>query len=166
MRALRGMKRAWARLGSGGYTLAEALVYIALLTAFVSTMGTAFVQAANSNTRIVEDGLATNELRRGLGAVADDVGQATAATASADSLTLTWTDYYLNNNVAHTLVYTLVGTALYRDLDGAQSIAARGVTDVTFTVAGQAVTTTLSVDPGTGTPRSMSVKALMTASAP
>jgi hypothetical protein len=166
MRALRGMRRAWARLGNRGFSLAEALVYIALLTAFVSTMGTAFVQAANSNTRVVEDGLAINELRRGLGSVADDVGQASAATTSTDSLTLTWTDYYLNNNVDHTLVYTLVGTALTRELDGVQTIAARGVLDVTFTVSGQAVTTSLSVDPGTGSPRTMTVKALMTATAP
>lgn len=150
----------------GGFSLTELLLYIALLSAFTSTMGVSLFQVVTAQPDVVADGAATNELRRGLSVFATDVSNARDATLTSDVLTLSWTDYYEDAGTDHTAIYQRSGDLLMRNLDGASFPVARGVTVATFAIDGRSVSTFVQVNAATGTTRSLTMKAVMQAQAP
>ena len=79
-----------------GFTLVELLVSIGILSVILGTVGTAIFTALASEGRIVDDGIAVNELRKGLGWFAEDVKQAqTVALLTPDPISCPAADTYL-----------------------------------------------------------------------
>jgi hypothetical protein len=151
---------------SEGSTLAELLVYIGILAAFVGSFSVASFQAFGTRSDVADDGLAINELRRGLGWFADDVGMAREATVVADTLTLEWTDYFEDLGAEHMVTYTIVEDRLVRShsVDGGPAVvqaAARNVVSADFVIGARSVSAELTVDAEAGSTRTLSMKALM-----
>ena len=88
-------RRHWLIRGAEGFTLVEMLVGVTLLTIVMSTIGTASFQALKTQQRVSEDGLAVNELRKGLGWFAEDAKMATSTNLTngapaTTTVTMSW----------------------------------------------------------------------------
>ncbi len=104
---------------SRGFTLAEVLVGITLLSITMSTIGAGLFRALGTQSSVVEDGLAINELRKGLSWFAGDVKMATSTNldiggAASSSVTLSWKDQFNDVDITHTSTYALDGDRLVR----------------------------------------------------
>lgn len=149
-----------------GFTLAELLVAMGLLTVITSTIGVGMFQAQKTQQGVVREGLAINEVRKGLSWLAEDVKQASStdlvdSAAAVFSLTLTWTDQFADANVTHTITYNLVGSDLVRNMDGASHIVARKVVSVEFTLSNRTVSALLVTDSGQGATKTRRVNSVM-----
>ena len=104
---------------SRGLTLVEMLVGITLLSITMSTIGAGLFRALGTQRGVVDDGLAINELRKGLSWFAGDVKMATSTNlaiggATSSSVTLSWKDHYNDVDITHTSTYGLVDDRLVR----------------------------------------------------
>ncbi len=154
------------RSESRGFTLVEALVAIGIMTIVMSIMGSALYTALGTQQGVVDDGLAINELRKGLGWLGEDVKMANSTNvidggSTLPILVLTWTDEFNGAAQAHTITYSLNGDRLVRDYDGSSHTIARRVDSAEFFRTGQVVTAEFGVDAGGGTIRTLSVTTLM-----
>ena len=92
-------RRSWLISQAEGFTLVEMLVGITLLTIVMSTIGTSSFQALKTQQRVTDDGLAINELRKGLGWFAEDAKMATStnlidSAPATSTITMSWRDYF------------------------------------------------------------------------
>ena len=157
---------------AGGFTLVEMLVGVTLLTIVMSTIGTASFQALKTQQRVSEDGLAVNELRKGLGWFAEDAKMATSTNLTdgapaTTTVTMTWRDYFnvtTTSGVLHTASYALNGDRLERTYDGNTHAVARDVATALFSLASTTVTAQIEVNAEPGTTRTLSVDSVMRAS--
>ena len=102
-----------------GFTLVELLVGITLLSITMSTIGAGLFRALGTQSGVVDDGLAINELRKGFSWFAGDVKMATSTDldiggATSPSVTLSWKDQFNDVDITHTSTYDLVGDRLVR----------------------------------------------------
>ncbi len=151
---------------SRGFTLPEVLVSMGILTVVMSTIGIALFQALDTQTGVVDDGLAINELRKGLSWFAKDVKMARSTdmvdgAPAVSSVTFTWTDEFQDAEVDHTSSYALVGDQLVRTYDGNAHTVARRVVSVAFSLSSRTVTAQFEIDAGAGTTRTLSVKTVI-----
>lgn len=149
-----------------GFTLAEVLVAVGILTIVSSTIGTATFRALNIQGKVRDDGQAILQLQRGLGQFSSDMRKATATdlvdgAPPVSSLSLTWTDQYQGAGTAHTIAYALVGEDLVRTYDGVSHTLARRVVGVAFSRSSKTFTAQVEVKATPGSTRTLSVKANM-----
>ena len=147
-------------------TLVELLVGVTLLSSVMSTVGISLFQALTTERVIVDDGLAINELRRGVSWFADDVMMAQTsdlvdAAPATSTVTFNWINQYNDVGQAHSSSYAHVGDRLVRTYDGASHTVAQRITSVTFSRSGDSVTVQLEVDAGNSTTRTLSLQNTM-----
>ena len=158
------MKKLWRC--QKGFTLAEVLVGVSILTAVMSTVGMALFQALGTETRVVDDGLAISELRKGLGWFAGDIKMAKSTdlvdgAPAVSSATFSWTDEFQAAGTPHTISYAVVGDSLVRTYDGIAHTVTRRAVSASFSRSGQTITAQFEVDAGAGTTRILSVETFM-----
>ena len=162
----------WLIRGAEGFTLVEMLVGITLLTIVMSTIGTSSFQALKVQQGVSQDGLAINELRKGLGWFAEDAKMATSTNLTdgapaATTVTMSWRDYFnatSGSAVLHSAKYELKGDRLERTYDGNTHIVARDVVAALFSLASTTVTAQIEVNAQPDTTRTLSVDSVMRAS--
>ena len=166
-------RRTWLIRGAEGFTLVEMLVGITLLTIVMSTIGTSSFQALKTQQRVSQDGLAINELRKGLGWFAEDAKMATSTNLTdgapaATTVTMSWRDYFNatgTSGVLHTASYALNGDRLERTYDDSSThTVARDVVTALFSLASNTVTAQIEVNAQPDTTRTLSVSSVMRAS--
>ncbi len=146
-----------------GFTLVEVLVAVGLLVVVMSSLGMTMGHALASETKIIDDGLAINEMRKGFSWFASDMKRAKATDLTdggpaAASVTATWTDQYQGAGTAHSVTYALVNGNLVRTYDGASHTVGRNVSSVAFSRAGNTVVAQVTVEVRPGFTRMLSVK--------
>ena len=154
-----------------GFTLVETVVGVTLLTLVMSTVGPASFQALKTLQANSEDGLAVNELRKGLSWFAEDGRMAnstnmTDGAPATTTVTMSWTDRFnatSTSGVSHTVSYALSGDSLERNFDGNTHTVARGVVSAVFSLASTTLTANLEVLGERNTTRILSVSAVMRA---
>jgi len=156
---------------SRGFTLVEVLVGVGILTIVMSTIGTAMFQALGTQKGVVDDGLAINELWKGLSWFAEDVKMAqntdlVDGAPAVASVTFTWTDEFNDAGVSHTSSYALVDDMLVRTYDGNAHTVARRAISAAFSLSNRTVIAQFEVDAGAGTIRTLSLKTLMRSASP
>lgn len=151
-----------------GFTLTEVVVMVGLMVTLMSTLGTTMFQALSTQGKIIDDGLAINELRKGLSRFSADMKMAKttdlADGATANSITTSWTDQFQGAGTAHTSTYALVGNSLVRTYDGVSHTVGRGVSSALFSRSGKTVVAQIEVQVSPGVTRTLSVKAVMRSS--
>lgn len=158
------MKRPWR--DELGVTLVETLVGVGVLTLMTSTIGISLFQSVLTDQRVVDDGLAINELRKGLAWFAGDVKMASSADlvdggAPAPAIAIAWTDQFEGAGTPHSASYTLVNDTLVRTYDGVSHVVARRVVTASFSRSGRAIVAQFQVDGEPGQTRTLSVRTLM-----
>ena len=165
-------RRHWLISQAEGFTLVEMLVGVTLLTIVMSTIGTSSFQALKTQQRVSEDGLAVNELRKGLGWFAEDAKMATSTNLTDNApatttITMSWRDYFnvtSTSGVLHTAIYALNGGRLERTYDGSTHTVARDVVTALFSLASTTISAQIEVNAQPGTTRTLSVDSVMRAS--
>lgn len=119
--------------------MVELMMATAVTGIIVSFLGTAIYQMLGiteyGNDRLT----AMHELQNTAHWLSLDGPGATSATGD-NELVLTLADN-------STIIYSLVGTKLYRSVDGASMVLARNIADARFTVANRIVTMTITSSP-------------------
>ena len=154
-----------------GFTLVETVVGVTLLTLVMTTIGPASFQALETLQVNSEEGLAVNELRKGLSWFAEDGKMAfstnlTNGAPATTTVTMGWTDYFnatSTSGVSHTASYALNGDSLERSFDGNTHTVARGVVSAVFSLASTTLTANVEVRGEHDTPRILSVSSVMRA---
>ena len=149
-----------------GFTLAEILVEVGILTIFLGTIGGALYQAMGSQRGITDDGMAIFEQRKALSWFSGDAKMAKTTTLvdgaqPVSSVSFSWTDQYQGAGTAHTASYLVVGDTLVRTYDGQSHVVAQGVVSASFSLAGQVPTIQLVVTAKPGTTRPLSTSAFI-----
>ena len=147
-------------------TLVELLVGVTLLSSVMGTVGVSLFQALMTERVVVDDGLAINELRRGVSWFADDVMMAQTsdladAAPATSTVTFNWTNQYNDVSQAHVSSYAQVGDRLERTYDGTTHTVAQRVTSVSFSRSGDSFTAQIVVDAGNSTTRTLSLEKTM-----
>ncbi len=151
---------------SGGFTLVEMLVSVGILSIVMATVGTGRFQSLKTQSGVVDDGTAINELRKGLSWFASDVKMAQTSTLinlnpAVNSVTFTWTDQFQNGSVPHTSTYAVVGDELVRTYDYNSHAVARDVVSAEFSLNSRSVVLKVTVNSGPGVTRDLSVNTIM-----
>lgn len=151
---------------SGGFTLVEMLVSIGILSIVMGTVGTALFQSLKTQSGVIDDGTAINELRKGLSWFASDVKMAQTSTLidldpAVDTVTFTWTDQFQDASVPHTSTYAVVGDELIRTYDSNSHAVARDVVSAEFSLSSRSVVVKVTVNSGPGVTRNLSVNTIM-----
>ena len=107
-----------------------------------------------------DDVVATKELRHASSWFASDALTVESTdlvdgASPVEPVTLTWND---DNDVPHTVTYSLVGSSLMRDFDGTQITLARRVASAGFALSGRVLTFDLEVEADRGGTESMSLQ--------
>ena len=158
---------------SRGFTLAEVLVGITLLSITMSTIGAGLFRALGTQSSVVDDGLAINELRKGLSWFAGDAKMATSTNlaisgATSSSVMLSWKDQFNDVDITHTSTYDLVGDRLVRTYTSnatstSQTVAHR-VVSASFSLNGTStVVAEVEVNARSGGTRTLSLSTIMRA---
>ena len=158
---------------SRGFTLVELLVGITLLSITMSTIGAGLFRALGTQSSVVDDGLAINELRKGLSWFAGDVKMATTTNlaisgATSPSVTLSWKDQFNDVDITHTSTYSLVDDRLVRtytsNATSTSHTIAHRVVSVSFFLNGTStVVADVEVNARPGTTRTLSLSTIMRA---
>ncbi len=158
---------------SRGFTLAEVLVGITLLSITMSTIGAGLFRALGTQSRVVDDGLAINELRKGFSWFAADVKMATSTNlalggATSSSVALSWRDQFNDADITHTSTYDLVGDRLVRTYTSnatstSHTIAHRVVSASFFLNGTSTVVAEVEVNDTQGGTRTLSLSTIMRA---
>ena len=158
---------------SRGFTLAELLVGITLLSITMSTIGAGLFQALGTQSSVVDDGLAINELRKGFSWLAGDVKMATSTNlaiggATSSSVTLSWKDQFNDVDITHTSTYDLVDDRLVRTYTSnatstSHTIAHRVVSASFFLNGTSTVVAEVGVNAEPGVTRTLSLSTIMRA---
>ena len=147
------MKRYARLLGrEGGFTLAESLIAIGIITVALTMVGMPMINVLRHDEDWRASITATTTLQRTTTAVAKDSINAYTVSVDdggppVDTITFAWDDL---GGTPHTAVYTLDGTNLVRDFDGETLIVGRNVSLVAFSRSANLLTFTIDVDAGEG----------------
>ena len=160
------MRRWWNR--QGGFTLAEMLVGLSILAVVTSSLGTAMFHSLGTQQRVIDDGRAINEIRKGLGWIAEDVKMAQSTDLvdggpASSSATFTWTDEFSGAGASHSSAYALTNGDLVRTYDGASHPIARWVVSASFSLVNRTVTAQVETKAKPDGNRTASVKTVMRA---
>ena len=163
MSAVAGMKR--RAKGSAGFTLAEILVAVGILTLLTGLTGDAIFQTFSLQRTWRDDVSATRDLRHAGSWFAGDALNAETTdlvdgSPPVDHVSLSWTG---SDGAYHTATYNLSGGVLSREFDGNVSDTARGAVSVGFSLSGSVLTLTLAVEAEQGTIRSISQRTYLRA---
>ena len=158
---------------SRGLTLVEMLVGITLLSITMGILGSALFRALGTQSSVVDDGLAINELRKGLSWFAGDAKMATSTSlalggATSSSVTLSWKDQFNDVDTTHTSTYDLVDDRLVRTYTSnatstSHTIAHRVVSASFFLNGTSTVVAEVEVDARPGVTRTLSLTTIMRA---
>ncbi len=159
---------------SRGLTLVEMLVGITLLSITMSTIGAGLFRALGTQSNVVDDGLAINELRKGLSWFAGDVKMATSTNlaisgATSSSVTLSWRDQFgPDEPITHTSTYDLVDDRLVRTYTSnatstSHTIAHRVVSASFYLNGTSTVIAEVEVNAEPGVTRTLSLSTIMRA---
>ena len=150
-----------------GFTLAELLLTVGIGAMLMSTLGTAIFQAVSTQNKIIGDGLAINELRKGFIWFSKDIKMVQTTTladgGTANVISASWTDQFEGIGTTHTVTYALVGGNLVRTYDGVSSTVGRRVTSAVFSRSGESIVAQIAVQVSSSVTRNLSVKAVMRA---
>ncbi len=159
------MQRLTSRLqtllgSSRGFTLAEVLVSLGILSLAVGLIGGGIFQALSFSTDWTDDVVAVKEVRHAASWFARDALNAettdlTDGASPVSSVVITWID---SSSVAHTATYSLVDNRLVRDYDGASITVARDVVSVGFSRSSQILQLDLTVEAAAGGTESTSLE--------
>ncbi len=124
---------------SRGVTLMELMVSLAILSAVLGVLGTAFTQALITRMTVSDASLAITEQRKSLSWFAEDVKGAKSAVlggCGSATLTLNWDEYSGPDLIPHNICYSVAGDRLMRNYDGTAYPIARNVVpgSVSFSV--------------------------------
>ena len=119
-----------------GFTLAEVVIAVGILSIITSIMGASFFQAFLVNNDWRDDANATHQWRQAMNLFATDALNAEATDLTdggptAGSVNLSWTDLA---GVPHTADYSVAGGLLLRTFDGQRFVAARQVVSAQFSL--------------------------------
>ena len=158
------MKKLWR--SQRGFTVIELVAGLGLFSMVTCGVGMTIFQALVTETKVVNDGVAINELRNGLAWFASDVKMAQSTdlvdeAEPASACTLTWIDDFDNAQVSHTSSYALVDDKLVRTYDGNAHTVANRVISVSFSRSGEAITAQCEVNCGSGITKTLSVRTVM-----
>ena len=138
--------------GQRGFTLIEMLVAMAVAGMIVPVVASAIFQISSGTIRINNDFViqqdidgASNWLNRDL-SQAQTIDLADGA-PSVNHVRVDWVDltgWVTQGQEAHYVEYTLSGTNLMRNYDGALSIAARRVANIQFSRSGRFITVSIT----------------------
>lgn len=147
MRWLKARLRSLLSGSSDGFTLAEVLVTVGLLSITMSLMGGSIFQALGIVRFWQDDAIATKELRHAIMWFSRDAPNAQATdlvdgAPPVSSVSMSWTD---KDGVPHTAIYSLVANRLVRNYDGNEITVARIVDSVSFSRSGSILTLNLTV---------------------
>ena len=157
---------------SRGLTLVEMLVGITLLSITMGILGAALFRALGTQNSVVDDGIAINELRKGLSWFAGDVKMATSTNlalgATSTSITLSWKDQFGGATTTHTSTYDLVGGRLVgtytSNATSTSHTIAHRVVSASFSLsATSTVTAQVEVNAESGATRTLSLDTVMRA---
>ena len=159
---------------SRGFTLVELLVGITLLSITMSTIGAGLFRALGTQSSVVDDGLAINELRKSFSWFAGDVKMATSTNlsiggATSSSVTLSWKDQFNDVDITHTSTYALdvvdntrlVRTYTSNATSTSHTIAHRVVSVSFFLNGTSTVVAEMEVDARPGVTRTLSLSTVM-----
>ena len=158
MRELRALKRLFAK--AHGFTIAEAIVAIGILTLGLSLVGSTVFQVLAIERFWRDDVVATRELRHAGSRFAADALNAETVdlidgALPTNSVTLDWMD---QTSTPRTVTYVLVGDTLFKDVGGAQITLARQVISAEFSLSGRLLTFDLEVQAQPGSTQDMSLQ--------
>ena len=158
---------------SRGFTLVEMLVGITLLSVTMSTIGVGLFQALGTQSSVVDDGLAINELRKGFSWFAGDVKMATSTNldpggGTSPSVMMSWKDQFNDVDITHTSTYAMDGDRLVRtytsNATSTSHTIAHRVVSVSFFLNGTStVVAQVEVDAKPGLTRTLSLSTIMRA---
>ncbi len=136
-----------------GVTLLEMLIGISILVMGVTMVASPATAVLRQNGDWRADLTAVNSLQLAAGWVAKDIVNTSVislvdAGAPVGTMTLDWTDLA---STSHTAVYALSGSNLVRTFDGAPFVIGRGVTVAEFSLDGQLVTFSMTLNAASGT---------------
>ena len=145
---------------SSGFTLVEVVVSVGILSLAMGLVVGGLFQALGIQRFWFEDVVATKDLRHAGSWFSSDAPNAETidildGAPPTEPVTLTWTD---DNDVPHTVTYSLVESSLMRDFDGAQITLARRVVSAGFALSGKVLTFDLEVEADRGGTESMSLQ--------
>ncbi|MBI2916721.1 MAG: type II secretion system protein [Chloroflexi bacterium] len=133
--------------GAPGFTLVEVLVAVGIITLALGLVGTSVFQALSVERYWREDVVATRQLRHAGSWFAGDALNASSTglvdgAPAVSAVTLTWTDRL---GVPHIASYSILEGDLVRNFDGSQTVVARRVESVGFSLSGRVLTLELTV---------------------
>lgn len=143
------MRRILRRFSAqNGFTLAESLVAIGIMTVCLTMVGSPLVNALRHDADWRDSITATTALQRINAYIARDAIKAETISLvsggdAVSTVTLDWEDL---GGVPRSATYSLVGSDLVRTFDGQDFIVARGVTLIQFTRSSNLITFTVSVE--------------------
>ncbi len=145
-----------------GFTLIELLVAAAIGGLILPVIVTSIFQMTRITARANKDFVVQLDIDTASSYFSRDLTQAKTTDlidgVPANSMRVDWVDetgWAPEGAGSHFIEYTLSGTNLLRNYDGATSIAARRVADITFTRSGKFITVTIKSTLG-GLERSLS----------
>jgi|GEM_PF-895456 len=145
--------------GRRGFTMAEVLVAVGIITIIGSGLTRSVHQMQTNTSRGFAQLTAEADLRTSMQRLARDFrmtrttnlvdgGPAVscASASPASCVVLSWTDEYQEAAVSHSASYALTGTEVRRTYDGATHVVARNVGEMTVSLQGRLVTVTVTSD--------------------
>ena len=139
-----------------GFTLIEILVALPIGTAILLVVVAGIFQIMRGGVNMSEKGIAMADIDLAFTWLSRDLVQAqeTSLSDGADpvsAMTISWSDLthwaHDADSIDHSITYTLSGTTLRRTYDGEETIVARYVTDIGFSINGRVFTVTLTSRP-------------------
>ncbi len=148
MRWLKTKLRGLLAGSSPGFTLAELLVSVGIMTLAAGLVGGGIFQALGLSQYWIDDVVATKELRHATSWFSRDALNAQTSdlvdgAQPVSSTTITWTD---QDDAPHDSIYSLVGDRLVRNYDGDPITVADKVVSVGFSRSVNTLIFTLTVN--------------------
>ena len=166
------MNRLWS--SQEGITLIGVLAFVSILSlvwtfalSSISTGGTALVQRPAPRVIVVDDGgLAFKYLNEAADLFVKDARSAVRTdlvdgAPPASSVTLSWTEEFLEVAIPRTASYRLDGDVLVRTFDGHSRIVARKLVSAAFSLSGNEIAATLVVESTPDTTKAFTVNTLL-----
>ena len=149
-----------------GFSLVEVIASVGILTVVMSGMCMAMSHAIDAQGYVIDDGLAINELRKGLSWLSSDMKKASATDLTDGgppvySVSATWMDQYQGSGLQHSVSYILKGDVLVRTYDGQAHTVGRNVRSASFYRVGKTIHAQLEVNAKKGSISALAIKAVM-----
>lgn len=131
-----------------GFSLIELLLVVAITGVIGSLIGTSISMVINITTDGNDALRALHAHEKGTRIIGEDAQMASStdlvdSAPPVSSATLTWSDEYETSSTSHTVSYSLSGTDLQRNYDGAVTTVAKDVSSIGFSRCGNELTVDL-----------------------